>query len=200
MYLAQSLVDGLKILGFDKETIKKTSKEKSLEEIFLSTLFMNYLIVLVIFIAAMITNTITINGNELNMPVLFGFLMIYPFAYNLFVYCLYGFFGLMAEMVNRKTHVKPLIAVGFHTAIVYTILVYIIALIAIFNLSYAIFLLCAFGLYFIYAMFVSIHTLYQYTIGQTLIVILLPLLVLFLALLGLFILDIPTSIVFNLLN
>ena len=46
MYLSKSLIDGLKILGFDKQTIKTISKEKSLEEIFLSTLFLNYLIFL----------------------------------------------------------------------------------------------------------------------------------------------------------
>lgn len=195
MYIAHSIIEGLKILGFDKETIKKTSQEKSLEEIFLSTLFVNYMIILIVYLIAMINGNYSLQGKEINTPVLFGFLMIYPFAYNLVVYGIYGFFGLMAEMINKKTQVKPLIAVGFHTAIVYTILIYIIALIAMFNLSYALFLLCAFFAYFIYTMFVSIHTIYNYSLGQTLIVIMLPIIMLSLILLGLFLVDIPSSII-----
>lgn len=200
MYLAHSLIEGLKILGFDKETIKKTSKEKSLEEIFLSTLFMNYMIILVVYLIALAIGGYSLEGKEINTPVLFGFLMIYPFAYNLVVYGIYGLFGLMAEMINKKSKVKPLIAVGFHTAIVYTLLIYIIMLISTFFFEYAIFLLWAFFAYFIYSMFVSIHTIYEYSLGQTLMVIMLPLLLLSLLLLGLLIIDIPSSIISMLLN
>ena len=74
-------------------------------------------------------------------------------------------------MVNKKNHVHPLISTGFHTAIVYTILIYLFALIATFSLYYAMFLFIAFGLYFIYSMFVSISTIYNYSLGQTLIVV-----------------------------
>lgn len=181
MYLGKSLIDGLKILGFDKETIKKVSKEKSLEEIFLSTLFLNYLIVLVVYIIGVLIGGYNISGREINMPVFFGLLMVYPFAFNLIVYLIYGFFGVTAEMLDKKKHVKPLISVGFHTGIVYAILVYVIALLSTFNLSYGGFLLLFFMLYFMYTMFLSISTIYNYSLGQSLIILFIPFLILGLA-------------------
>jgi len=152
MYLSKSIIEGLKILGFEKDTIKKVSREKSLEEIFLSTLFLNYIIVLAVFFIGTIMGKIELSGREINMPVFFGLLMIYPFVYNLIVYTIYGLFGLIAEMLNRKNHVKPLISVGFHTAIVYTIVIYVIVLLSVLNASYGLFLLGIFLLYFLYTM------------------------------------------------
>lgn len=174
MYLANSIVDGLKILGFDKETIKKVSREKSLEEIFLSTLFLNYIIVLVIFMIGSFMGGIKIEGRALNLPVVFGLLMIYPFTYNLIVYAIYGLFGLVAEMLDKKKHIKPLIAVGFHTAIAYTIVIYVIGLLSTFDITYGIFILLLFILYFLYTMFLSISTIYKFSFGQTLIVLFVP--------------------------
>jgi len=125
-------------------------------------------------------------GKEVNLPVLFGFLLMYPFVYNLGVYFLYVFFGFMAEMVNKKTHITPLLTVGFHSAIVYTLVIYVIALISIINSSYALFLLLAFAFYFIYTMFICISTIYDFSTIQTMIVVMLPILIISLIFLFLF--------------
>ncbi len=183
MYIYKSIIDGLKILGFDKETIKKVSREKSIEEIFLSTLFLNYIIILIVFILATIVGEISIGGRELNLPVFFGILMIYPFTFNLLVYGIYGLFGFIAEMIDSKKHIKPLIATGFHTAIVYGIIFYIIAILSTFNLEYAILLLITFIFYFIYTMFITISTVYEFSLEHTLITVFLPFILLGLVLL-----------------
>ena len=183
MYLLQSINDGLKILGFDRETIKRVSKEKSLEEIFLSTLFMNYFIVLVVYILSLLSGGISIEGRALNMSVFFGLLMIYPFFFNVVVYITYGFFGIMAELLDKSKHVRPLVSVGFHTAIVYAVLIYIIAIFATFNISLGAFLLVAYMLLFIYTMFNAISTVYQFSLSQTLIIVIIPFLLAGIALL-----------------
>ena len=178
MYILKSLSEGLRILGFDKETIKEVSREKDLEEIFLSTLFLNYLIVLIVYLAGILFGGYTIGGRDLNMPIFFGLLMVYPFTFNLIVYFIYGFFGLTAEMLNTKKHVKPLISVGFHTGIVYAVLVLIItAVSALLGFKLGAILLSVFFLYFIYTMFLSISTIYNYSFGQALTVLMIPFLV-----------------------
>jgi len=176
MYISKSIIDGLKILGFDKESIKSVSREKSLEEIFLSTLFLNYVLVLVIFILTTMTGGASINGRALNMPVIYGILMMYPFTYNLLIYLTYGLFGLMAEMLNKKSHIKPLLSVGFHTAITYSVVFYIIAIIATSNLMASLFLSILFIIWFIFTMFLSISVIYKFSLPQTLIIVFLPLL------------------------
>ncbi|MDA3855967.1 MAG: hypothetical protein PF569_06900 [Candidatus Woesearchaeota archaeon] len=176
MYLSKSILDGLKILGFDKETIKTVSREKSLEEIFLSTLFLNYVIVLVVFILVKLSEGITIMGRDLNPPVFFGLLMVYPFIYNVVIYGIYGLFGLFAELINPSKKVKPLLSVGFHTAIVYTILIYIIGLVTTYSVNLGMFLLSFFVIYFLLSMFLSLSIIYNYSHAQTLIVLFLPLL------------------------
>lgn len=176
MYIIDSIKEGISILCFDKETISTVSKEKSLEEIFLSTLFLNYLLVLVVYVFGLLIGGYSISGRELNMPVFFGLLMIYPFAFNLAVYFLYGFFAIMADMVDSKKHIKPLISVGFHTAIVYAILVAIIGIISTINLSLGSILFGVFMLYFLYTMFLSISTIYNFSFGQSLIVLFTPIL------------------------
>lgn len=178
MYIYKSIVDGLKILGFDKETIKKVSKEKSIEEIFLSTLFLNYIVILIIFVLTIIVGKVAIGGRELNLPVFFGILMIYPFTFNLIVYGIYGVYGFVAEMINTKKHIKPLITVGFHTAIVYSLILYIIALFSVFNLQYAVLLFTTFLFYFIYTMFVTISTIYDFSLEYSLITVFLPFIIL----------------------
>lgn len=178
MYLYKSIINGLKILGFDKETIKKVSREKSIEEIFLSTLFLNYIVILIIFILATIVGKVAIGGRELNLPVFFGILMIYPFTFNLIVYGIYGIYGFVAEMINNKKHIKPLITVGFHTAIVYSLILYIIALLSVFNLQYAALLFLTFLFYFIYTMFVTISVIYNFSLEHSLIVVFLPFIIL----------------------
>ena len=149
MYISKSIIEGLKILGFDKQTIKKIAKEKSVEEIFLSTLFLNYIIVLVAFIIGIIKGGYTIGGRAIEPSVLYALLMIYPFMFNIIVYAIYGFFGIFAELVNPKKHIHPLLSVGFHTAIVFTIIIYTIALFATISLGFAGFLLVMFILYFL---------------------------------------------------
>ncbi len=176
-YIRDSLLDGLRILGFDKETIKQVSKEKSLEEIFLSTLFMNYLLVLFVYLFGMIIGGYSIEGKELNMPVFFGLLMVYPFAYNLIAYVIYGFFGFTAEMLDKKKTIKPLISVGFHTAIVYSILIMLIGMLSFVSISFAAFLLAFFAAYFLYTMFLSISTVYGFSLSQVLIVLFIPFLI-----------------------
>ena len=174
MYITKSIIDGLKIIGFETQTIKKLAREKSLEEIFLSNLFLNYLIVLVIYILGLIQGTFTIEGREINMPILFGFLMVYPFLFNLGVYLIYGLFGFVAEMIDPKSHIKPLLSVGFHSSIVYTIILYIIGLIATFNTIYALFLLIIFSLLFIIVMFRVLGVVYNFSLHQVLIVLFIP--------------------------
>ena len=193
MYLAKSIMDGLKILGFEKKTIKKVSKEKDLEEIFLSTLFLNYLIVLVLFFVGITSNGFQINGRELNPPVLYGLLLIYPFIYNLLVYVVYGLFGLMAELLNKKNKIEPLLSVGYHTAIVYSGIIYIIGLLLTINPSLSLFLLTCFGIYFIIAMFYALSTVYSFSTDQTLIVLMTPFLIIGVILL-LFISFIPETV------
>lgn len=183
MYLGKSITEGLSILGFDKATIKKVSKERTLEDIFLSTLFMNYIIVLIAYLIGVMLGGYTIQGRELNMPVIFGLMMVYPFAYNIVVYAVYGFFGLMAELLDKRNHVKPLVSVGFHTAIVYAVLFYLIAMVATASLSYAGILIAAFMAYFFYVMFLSISTVYNFSLSQTLIVLIVPFLILGMAIL-----------------
>ncbi len=177
MYISKSLLEGLRILGFDKETIKQVSKEKHLEEIFLATLFLNYLIIMVMYLLGFFIGSYRLDGRLLNMELVYAFLMIYPFIFNVLVYGIYGFFGLFAEMLNRKNHVKPLISVGFHTGIVYTIVLYIFSLFAFFDLGLALFLFAIYFVYFIYIMFLSISTIYNFSFGQTLIVLFIPLMI-----------------------
>ncbi len=174
MYLTDSVINGLKIMAFDKETMKKVSREKSLEEIFLSTLFLNYIIVLVVFLITLFTDNISFGSREINPQVFFGFLMIYPFVFNIKIYALYGFFGIVAELLNKHKKVKPLISVGFHTGIVYAIIMYMIGLISTFSLRLASFFVIAFLMYFLVTMFVSISAVYQYSLPQILIVMMIP--------------------------
>jgi len=177
MYIGNSLMDGLKILGFDKETITKVAREKSLEEIFLSTLFFNYFIVLIVFFISLITGGVTINGRELNESIFFGLLMIYPFAYNLVIYIVYGFFGACAELLQKAKSVKPLISVGFHVGIVYSIIVALVGVCFTIDMIYGYFLLLVFIFYFLLTMFLSISTIYKYSMNQSLIILFIPILV-----------------------
>lgn len=186
MYLTKSLMDGLKILGFDKDTIKSVSRERSLEEIFLSTLFLNYIIVLIVYTISVSFGGVYFEGKPLNMSVVYGLLMVYPFVFNLCVYLLYGFFGIMAEMLDKRKKIEPLMSVGFHTAIVYTIVFYIIALSAIWSMKFALLMIAAFLVFFIYVMFNTIITIYKYSFGQALIVLFVPFVIIGLLLLGVF--------------
>lgn len=178
MYIKKSLIEGLKILSFDKETIKDVSREKSLEEIFLSTLFLNYLLVLIVYLLGLAMGGFTFQEKSVNMPVFFSLLMIYPFAFNLIIYVIYGFFGLTSEMIDSKNRVKPLMSVGYHVAIVYSFLIFIIAaLSAKLGSAYGLFVLSVFLAWFIYTMFISLSTVYKFSLPQTLIVLFIPFLV-----------------------
>ena len=172
--MSNALSDGLKILGFDKPTIKKISKEKSLEEIFLSTLFMNYLIVLIFYMATLIIGNLYIDGRELNMTVVWGLLMVYPFVFNVIVYFIYASFACIAELIDNKKKLYPLLSVGYHTAIVYTVLIYVIGVIFLLNVHLGLFLFISFILWFIYTMFIAIKEVYNFSLNQTLIVLFLP--------------------------
>ena len=178
MYVRTSLSQGLRILSFDKETIKHVSREKSLEEIFLTTLFINYLLVLVTYFLGLVSGGFYLAGREINMPVFLGILLIYPFAFNFVVYFLYGFFALVAEVINPKKYVEPLMSVGFHSAIVYSFLIFIVAFVSLYlGPAYGIFVLSVFFAWFIYTIFVSISELYRFTLPQTLIVLIVPFIV-----------------------
>lgn len=174
MYITNSIIEGLKIIGFDSQTIKKLAREKSLEEIFLSNLFLNYLIVMIIYLLGLVQGTFTIEGREINMPVLFAFLMVYPFLFNLAVYVVYGLFGFIAEMLDNQKRIKPLLSVGFHSSIVYAIIIYIIALISSFNIAFGFFLLSAFIILFFVVMFRVLSVVYSFSLHQILIIIFLP--------------------------
>lgn len=203
MYIVHAIVDGLKILSFDKQVTKKVSKEKSLEDIFLSTLFVNYMVVLVCFLVIVsMGGQLFIEDRPLNMPVVMGFLLMYPFAYNIVVYILYSFFGLMAEIVNAKNHVKPLLSAGFHSAIAYAPIIYAIAIVFTASISIGLILFAVFGIYFLIAMFHTISIVYKYSFAQSLIVLLIPMLILGLALVVLSafstqLLDLVINFVFN---
>lgn len=183
MYIVHAIVDGLKILSFDKQVIKRVSREKSLEDIFLSTLFVNYMVVLVCFLVIVaMGGQLYLEDRPLNMPVVMGFLLMYPFAYNIAVYALYSFFGLMAEIVNTKNHIRPLLSAGFHSAIAYAPIIYAIAIVLTASVSVGLLLLAVFGLYFLVSMFHTISAVYKYSFAQSLIVLLIPLLIAGLAL------------------
>jgi hypothetical protein len=120
----------------------------------------------------------SIGERDLNMEVFFGLLMVYPFIFNLAVYLIYGFFGITAELLNTKKHVRPLISVGFHTAIVYSIVLLIIsALSIVLGFELGAILFGVFFTYFLYTMFLSISTIYNYSFGQSLTVLMIPFLV-----------------------
>ncbi len=173
-YLSKAVVDGLTILGFDRKTIKRVSQEESLEEIFIATLFLNYFIVLIIYILGLLTGGYRIEGRLLNPSVLYGILMIYPFFFNLVVFLLYGLFGAVSELLDKKKHIKPLLSVGYHSAIVYTLIFYIIGLLMTIDVSYGVFLFGAFVIYFIYSMFINLSTIYGFSLEKTLITIFVP--------------------------
>ena len=175
MYVRNSISQGLKILSFDKKTIRHVSREKSLEEIFLTTLFINYLLVLITFLGGIAFGGYSLAGRELNMPVFFGILMVYPFVFNFVVYFLYGFFALMAEVIDPKKHIEPLMSVGFHSAIVYSFLIFVVAFVSLFlGLAYGVFVMSVFFAWFVYTLFVSISELYRFSLPQTLIVLIVP--------------------------
>ena len=177
MYIIHSIIDGLKILAFDKQVIQRVSKEKSLEDIFLSTLFVNYIVVLVCFLVAVVMGgQLFVENKMLNMPVFMGFLLMYPFAFNVAVYAVYAFFGLMSELINSKNHVRPLLSVGFHTAIAYTLILYGIAIVTTASIQVGAFIFGAFVFYFLVTMFYVISVVYKYSFAQSLMVLLIPLL------------------------
>jgi len=177
MYIGKSLMNGLKILGFDKEAISDVAREKSLEEIFLSTLFFNYMIVLIVFFVSLVFGGVTINGRDLNENVFFGLLMIYPFVYNLIVYGVYALFGGVSELLQKAKTVKPLISVGFHVGIVYAIVLAVVGFAFAIDVMYGLFLFVVFLIYFLLTMFLAISTLYKYSFNQTLIILFIPILI-----------------------
>lgn len=185
MYIIHAIEDGLKILGFNRQVIKRVSKEKSLEDIFLSTLFVNYMIVLVCFLVIIaVGGQLFIEERALNMPVIMGLLLMYPFAYNITVYILYAFFGLMAELLDSKNHVRPLLSAGFHSAIAYAPIVYAMALVLTASVQIGTLLFAAFALYYFIDMFHIISTIYKYSLPQTLIVIFVPIIILGIIMIG----------------
>ena len=198
MYIIHALIDGLKILSFDKQVIRRVSKEKSLEDIFLSTLFVNYMVVLVCFLVIVaMGGQLYLEDRMLNMPVLMGLLLMYPFAFNIVVYAIYSLFGLMAELVNTKNHVRPLLSTGFHSAIAYAPILYGIAVITTASITFGLVLLGLFIAYFLVIMFYIISTIYKYSFAQSMMVLLIPLLIAGIALtiLSVFVPQISESII-----
>ncbi|MCH8519489.1 MAG: hypothetical protein LAT82_01915 [Nanoarchaeota archaeon] len=178
MYIVHALIDGLKVLSFDKQVIRRVSKEKSLEDIFLSTLFVNYMVVLVCFLVIVaMGGQLYLEDRLLNMPVLMGLLLMYPFAFNIVVYAIYSLFGLMAELVNTKNHVRPLLSTGFHSAIAYAPILYGIAVITTASITLGLILFTVFAIYFLVIMFYIISTIYKYSFAQSMMVLLIPLLI-----------------------
>ena len=178
MYIVHALIDGLKVLSFDKQVIRRVSKEKSLEDIFLSTLFVNYMVVLVCFLVIVaMGGQLYLEDRMLNMPVLMGLLLMYPFAFNIVVYGVYSLFGLMAELVNTKNHVRPLLSTGFHSAIAYAPILYGIAVITTASVTLGLILLAVFSIYFLLIMFYIISVVYKYSFAQSMMVLLIPLLI-----------------------
>ena len=102
----------------------------------------------------------------------------YPFAFNVVVYGIYSFFGLMAELVDTKKHIKPLLSTGFHTAITYALILYGIAIITSASVMIGMFIFSAFVFYFLITMFYIISVVYKYSFAQSLMVLLIPLLLL----------------------
>ena len=179
MYIVHAIIDGLKILGFDRRVIQRVSKEKSLEDIFLSTLFVNYMVVLVCFLVTIaMGGQLYLEDRMLNMPVTLGFMLMYPFAFNVAVYLVYSFFGLMAELIDTKKHIRPLLSTGFHTAITYALILYGIAILITADIAIGLFVLSAFVFYFLITMFYVISVVYKYSFAQALMVLLIPLLLL----------------------
>ncbi len=190
MEIYKSLRLGLDILKFKKSAILKASRDKDLEEIFLETLFFNYILVLVTFIVSLFAGGFRIGGNAINQMVFFSLLMLYPFAFNVIIYFLYSIYGYVAELIYKQQKVKELVGVGFHIGIVYAFLIYILFFLTLLNPQLGVYLFAAFFVYFIYSLFIVIKLLYKFTGEQTL-------LVLFLSLLIISFLWLIFSIVFN---
>ena len=175
MKLCHSLYEGLKILGFDKETIKRTGREKHLEDIFLSTLFLNYMLILALYlIIIIIGGDIIYQGRVLNLPVLFGLMLAYPFIFNVITYLIYFIFAATAEVLDKRKTIKPILCIGFHTAFAYGVLAFLVIFLSYFNIISAKFVLLVFFFYFLYSMFVNISTIYEFSLEKTLLCLFLP--------------------------
>ena len=171
--------DGAKILDFDRGTILKVSRRKKLEESFLSTLFLNFCIVLILFFAILILGgNISYMGKKFNIPVLFGLMLIYPFIFNIIVYLIYSLFGFVAEALDTKNHIKSLLSVGFHAAFVYAILVAFVGVFMLWNKTLGSFLFWLLLIYFLVVILVSISTIYNFSLPKTLMCLFIPFLIL----------------------
>ncbi len=173
-YLINSIRDSFEILKLNKRVLNRVTSERSLEEIYLSNLFLNYLFALIVFSIFVFVGDIKINGRELNSVVFLGLLLIYPFFFNTFVYVLYLLFGLSAEIINRKKHIEPLIHIGFHSSLIYSIFMFIIFFLAVIKGFFGLFILDLVIIYFLYSMFFIIKETYDFSNQKTLISLLIP--------------------------
>lgn len=199
MQLYKTLKEGVDVLKCKSTSIRQISRDKDLEEVFLVNLFLNYIIVLVFFFFMIGSGVKNVFGG-INDQSLFALLLIYPFIYNLVIYLIFGLFGILAEFLNRKKKVKPMLSVGYHVGVVYAVLVYIIALIGVINPVYSFYLSIILFIYFLYMMLVSMKSVYKLSGNETAITILLFLFILSLiGLIGVMIEPIATPLLKTLL-
>lgn len=180
MHIRESIIEGIKILGFNSKIIKRVGREKDLEEIFLSTIFFNYLLMLILFFINLALGGFKIAGRELNQTVVFAFMMIYPFIYNLKLYIYFGILGYASELLEKSKTIKPLISVGFHIGVVYTLIFVILGIIFFINPNLGIILYVLAIIHFLIISFVAVSKIYKFSFNQTLIVIFIPILIWFL--------------------
>ena len=174
----RQISSGLRLLDFKEDAINKFKKEKSLEDIFLSNLFVNYFLCLITFTLFLIFGEFSFNQEAINTAIFLAFLLIYPFLYNILVYIVYGIFGFTAEVLEPKKHIKPLISIGYHISIIYSLFFFIIASIFLISPLLGKILLVIYFIYFFIHLFITISKVYNFSLPKTLIVVLAPLLTL----------------------
>ena len=174
MSFRATFCDGAKILDFHKKTIKKVSKEKKLEDSFLNNLLLNFCVVLILFLTILSFNTNSAANQKLNLYILFGVLLIYPFIFNTIVYLWYSLFGFVAEMLGAKDEVKSLLSVGFHSTFIYAIFISIIGTIMFWNSGLGKILFWIIILHFLCVTFASIKEIYKFSNQKTLMCIFVP--------------------------
>ena len=180
MYLTKSLKDGIEILLFNKKAIKRLSKEQSFEEIYLSNLFINYALVMLIYFIIVLGNGLAIGGREINKDVFLGLLLLYPLLYNTIIYVIYIFYGIFSEIIEKKNLFNKFLVLGFHKAYIFNFLFFVNLIIFFLNVSIGKFIFSIILSYFFILIFYIISCFYRFSFAKVLQVFLIPIFALFL--------------------
>ena len=171
-----SLKEGIKILELNKMTINLLKYQKKLEDIFLENLIVNYFLCMVLFFIFLGFGDYRVGNTIINSSFFLGFLLLYPFLYNLFIYIVYLIFGISAEFIDNKKNIRPLMTIGYHTSIIYSFIFFFLALAFVYNKIVGLILLLIYLSYFLINMFCVISEVYHFSLHKTLIVLFVPIL------------------------